>query len=91
MNFFTKSFLPKMLHENFIRRLQGFVILTVGWAKPLHCRNKDIVITAFHLKLLQILLQSIGRSGLVFLRFHDRPVLFEHLLVVVDLRRYTCV
>ena len=52
MNFFTKSLLLEMLQENLIRRLQGFVILPVSGAKPLHCGNEYIVIAALTLELL---------------------------------------
>ena len=52
MNFFTKSLLLEMPQENLIRRLQGFVILAVSGAKPLHCGNKYIVIAALPLELL---------------------------------------
>ena len=52
MNFFTKSLLLEMPQENLIRRLQGFVILAVSRAKPLHCGNKYIVIAALTLELL---------------------------------------
>ena len=51
-NFFTKSLLLEMPQENLIRRLQGFVILAVSGAKPLHCGNKYIVIAALTLELL---------------------------------------
>ena len=49
---FTKSLLLEMTHENLIRRLQGFVILPVSGAKPLHCGNEYIVIAALPLELL---------------------------------------
>lgn len=49
---FTKSLLLEMTHENLIRRLQGFVILAVSGAKPLHCGNEYIVIAALTLELL---------------------------------------
>ena len=49
---FTKSLLLEMTHENLIRRLQGFVILAVSGAKPLHCGNEYIVIAALPLELL---------------------------------------
>ena len=52
MNFFTKSLLLEMPQENLICRLQGFVILAVSRAKPLHCGNKYIVIAALTLELL---------------------------------------
>lgn len=52
MNFFTKSLLLEMPQENLIRRLQGFVILPVSGAKPLHCGNEYIVIAALTLELL---------------------------------------
>ena len=52
MNFFTKSLLLEMPQENFIRCLQGFVILPVSGAKPLHCGNEYIVIAALTLELL---------------------------------------
>ena len=52
MNFFTKSLLLEMTHENLIRRLQGFVILSVSGANPLHCGNEYIVIAALPLELL---------------------------------------
>ena len=52
MNFFTKSLLLEMTHENLIRRLQGFVILAVSGAKLLHCGNEYIVIAALTLELL---------------------------------------
>ena len=52
MNFFTKSLLLEMTHENLIRRLQGFVILAVSGAKPLHCGDEYIVIAALPLELL---------------------------------------
>ena len=52
MNFFTKSLLLKMPQENLIRCLQGFVILAVSGAKPLHCGNEYIVIAALLLELL---------------------------------------
>mgnify|MGYP003608171538 CR=1 FL=1 len=47
MNFFTKSLLLEMPQENLIRRMQGFVILAVSGANPLHC-----VIAALPLELL---------------------------------------
>ena len=49
---FTKSLLLEMTHENLIRCLQGFVILPVSGAKPLHCGNEYIVIAALLLELL---------------------------------------
>ena len=49
---FTKSLLLEMTHENLIRRLQGFVILAVSGAKPLHCGDEYIVIAALPLELL---------------------------------------
>ena len=49
---FTKSLLLEMTHENRIRRLQGFVILAVSGANPLHCGNEYIVIAALPLELL---------------------------------------
>ena len=49
---FTKSLLLKMPQENLIRCLQGFVILAVSGAKPLHCGNEYIVIAALLLELL---------------------------------------
>ena len=49
---FTKSLLLEMTHENLIRRLQGFVILSVSGANPLHCGNEYIVIAALPLELL---------------------------------------
>ena len=52
MNFFTKSLLLEMPQENLIRCLQGFVILPVNGAKPLHCGNEYIVIAALTLELL---------------------------------------
>ena len=52
MNFFTKSLLLEMPQENLIRCLQGFVILAVSGAKPLHCGNEYIVIAALTLELL---------------------------------------
>ena len=52
MNFFAKSLLLEMPQENFIRRLQGFVILPVSGAKPLHCGDEYIVIAALLLELL---------------------------------------
>ena len=52
MNFFTKSLLLEMTHENLICRLQGFVILSVSGANPLHCGNEYIVIAALTLELL---------------------------------------
>ena len=52
MNFFAKSLLLEMPHENLIRRLQGFVILAVSGAKPLHCGDEYIVIAALLLELL---------------------------------------
>lgn len=52
MNFFTKSLLLEMPQENLIRCLQGFVILPVNGAKPLHCGNEYIVIAALPLELL---------------------------------------
>ena len=52
MNFFTKSLLLEMPQENLIRRLQGFVILAVSGAKPLHCGDEYIVIAALPLELL---------------------------------------
>ena len=52
MNFFTKSLLLEMTQENLIRCLQGFVILPVSGAKPLHCGDKYIVIAALTLELL---------------------------------------
>ena len=44
--------LKKVSQENFIRCLQGFVILAVSGAKPLHCGNEYIVIAALPLELL---------------------------------------
>lgn len=52
MNFFTKSLLLEMPQENLIRRLQGFVILPVSGAKPLHCGDEYIVIAALPMELL---------------------------------------
>ena len=52
MSFFAKSLLLEMPQENLIRRLQGFVILAVSGAKPLHCRDEYIVIAALPLELL---------------------------------------
>ena len=52
MNFFAKSLLLEMTQENFIRCLQGFVILAVSGAKPLHCGNEYIVIAVLPLELL---------------------------------------
>ena len=52
MNFFAKSLLLEMPQENLIRRLQGFVILAVSGAKPLHRGNEYIVIAALPLELL---------------------------------------
>ena len=52
MNFFAKSLLLEMPQENLIRRLQGFVILAVSGAKPLHCGDEYIVIAALPLELL---------------------------------------
>ena len=52
MNFFAKSLLLEMPQENLIRRLQGFVILAVSGAKPLHCGDEYIVIAALLLELL---------------------------------------
>lgn len=52
MNFFAKSLLQEMPQENLIRRLQGFVILAVSGAKPLHCGDEYIVIAALPLELL---------------------------------------
>ena len=52
MNFFAKSLLLEMQQENLIRRLQGFVILAVSGAKPLHCGDEYIVIAALPLELL---------------------------------------
>ena len=52
MNFFAKSLLLEMTQENFIRCLQGFVILAVSVAKPLHCGDEYIVIAALPLELL---------------------------------------
>ena len=49
---FTKSLLLEMTQENFIRRLQGFVILPISGAKPLHCGDEYIVIAALPLELL---------------------------------------
>ena len=49
---FTKSLLLEMPQENLIRRLQGFVILPVSGANPLHCGNEYIVIAALTLELL---------------------------------------
>ena len=49
---FTKSLLLEMPQENLIRCLQGFVILAVSGAKPLHCGNEYIVIAALTLELL---------------------------------------
>ena len=49
---FAKSLLLEMPQENLIRRLQGFVILAVSGAKPLHCGDEYIVIAAFPLELL---------------------------------------
>ena len=52
MNFFAKSLLREMPQENLIRRLQGFVILAISGAKPLHCGDEYIVIAALPLVLL---------------------------------------
>ena len=52
MNFFTKSLLLEMPQENLIRCLQGFVILAVSGAKPLHCGDEYIAIAALPLELL---------------------------------------
>ena len=52
MNFFAKSLLLEMPQEKLIRCLQGFVILAVSGAKPLHCGNEYIVIAALLLELL---------------------------------------
>ena len=52
MNFFAKSLLLEMPQENLIRRLQGFVILAVSGAEPLHCGDEYIVIAALPLELL---------------------------------------
>ena len=52
MSFFAKSLLLEMPQENLIRRLQGFVILAVSGAKPLHCGDEYIVIAALPLELL---------------------------------------
>ena len=52
MNFFAKSLLLEMPQENLIRCLQGFVILAVSGAKPLHCGDEYIVIAALPLELL---------------------------------------
>ena len=52
MNFFTKSLLLEIPQENLIRCLQGFVILAVSGAKPLHCGDEYIVIAALPLELL---------------------------------------
>ena len=52
MNFFAKSLLLEMPQENLIRRLQGFVILAISGAKPLHCGDEYIVIAALPLELL---------------------------------------
>ena len=52
MNFFAKSLLLEMPQENLIRRLQGFVILAVSGAKPLHCGDEYIAIAALPLELL---------------------------------------
>lgn len=52
MNFFAKSLLLEMPQENLIRRLQGFVILAVSGAKPLHCWDEYIVIADLPLELL---------------------------------------
>ena len=52
MNFFAKSLLLEMPQENLIRRLQGFVILAVSRAKPLHCGDEYIAIAALPLELL---------------------------------------
>ena len=52
MNFFAKSLLLEMPQENLIRRLQGFVILAVSGAKPLHCGDEFIDIAALPLELL---------------------------------------
>ena len=49
---FTKSLMLEMPQENLIRCLQGFVILAVSGAKPLHCGNEYIVIAALTLELL---------------------------------------
>lgn len=49
---FAKSLLLEMPQENLIRRLQGFVILAVSGAKPLHCGDEYIVIAALLLELL---------------------------------------
>ena len=52
MNSFAKSLLLEMPQENLIRRLQGFVILAISGAKPLHCGDEYIVIAALPLELL---------------------------------------
>jgi hypothetical protein len=49
---FTESLLLEMPQENLIRRLQGFVILAVSGAKPLHCGDEYIAIAALPLELL---------------------------------------
>ena len=49
---FAKSLLLEIPQENLIRRLQGFVILAVSGAKPLHCGDEYIVIAALPLELL---------------------------------------
>ena len=49
---FAKSLLLEMPQENLIRRLQGFVILAVSGAKPLHCGDEYIAIAALPLELL---------------------------------------
>ena len=63
MNFFTKSLLLEMPQENLIRRLQGFVILPVSGAKPLHCGDEYIVIAALTFVFQYFSISSLQRSN----------------------------
>ena len=63
MNFFAKSLLLEMPQENLIRRLQGFVILAVSGAKPLHCGNEYIVIAALTFVFQYFSISSLQRSN----------------------------
>ena len=63
MNFFTKSLLLEMPQENLIRRLQGFVILAVSGAKPLHCGDEYIVIAALTFVFQYFSISSLQRSN----------------------------
>ena len=63
MNFFAKSLLLEMPQENLIHRLQGFVILAVSGAKPLHCGNEYIVIAALTFVFQYFSISSLQRSN----------------------------